>query len=144
MLCQASSFPLCPDLPSGAVFILLALALLVIGAAISTTARIVFFAVLITHLTARFASSAEKVSNCLPVAAIGEEDLPELPSFLKSRVKVCPNDALVQLGSSNILQAIQRILVGIILDEAKAAGRFVESVEAHYKSLDLTAPGIRG
>ena len=80
----------------------------------------------------------------MPVAAIGEDHIPELPSFLETRVKVRPNDALVQLGSSNVLQAIQRILVGIILDEAKPAGRFVESVEAHYKSLDLTAPGIRG
>jgi hypothetical protein len=35
------------------------------------------------------------------------------------------------------------ILVGIILDEAKAAGCFVESVEAHYKSLDLAAPEIQ-
>jgi hypothetical protein len=29
-------------------------------------------------------------------------------------------------------------------DEAKAAGCFVESVEAHYKSLDLAAPEIPG
>lgn len=65
--------------------------------------------------------------------------IPVLPSLLESRVEICPDNSLVELGATNIFQAIQRILVRVVFDKAEAAGGFVVSVEAHNEALDLSA-----
>lgn len=60
-----------------------------------------------------------------------------LPSLLEARVQICADDTLVQLGAANVLHAVDRVLVGVVLDEAETAGRLVEAVQAHHKALDL-------
>lgn len=71
------------------------------------------------------------------------EYIPVLPSLLEARVQICTDDTLIQFGASDILHTVQRILMGIVLDEAETAGGLVESVETHHQPLDLAAPGRR-
>jgi hypothetical protein len=87
---------------------------------ISTSARVVFIPVLIPNLTTALSASI-------------------LPALGKTLIQIRPNHALVQLCAANVLHAVQRILVGVILDEAEAAGRLLEAVEAHDEALDFAA-----
>ena len=64
---------------------------------------------------------------------------PELAPFFIAEVEVAADDALVELGAANVLHAVQGVLVGVVLDEAEAAGRLLEAVEAHDQALDLAA-----
>lgn len=62
-----------------------------------------------------------------------------LPTLLEARVQVGADDALVQLGAADVLEAVERVLVGEVLDEAEAAGGLVEAVQPHDEPLDLAA-----
>lgn len=62
-----------------------------------------------------------------------------LPALLEARVQVGADDALVQLGAADVLEAVEGVLVGKVLDEAEAAGGLVEAVEPHDEPLDLAA-----
>ena len=68
------------------------------------------------------------------------QSIPILPALLKSRIQICADYPLVQLGAPNIFQTIQGILVGIVFHEAKATRGLIEPVEAHDKPFYLTAP----
>lgn len=72
---------------------------------------------------------------------VGPIHAPVLPALGKALVQVGADDALVQLGAADVLHAVQRILVRVVLDEAEAAGRLLEAVEAHDEALDLAALG---
>lgn len=63
------------------------------------------------------------------------ENIPILPALNKPRIQVCADYPLIQLGTSNVLEAVQRVLVRVILDKAESAGRFGVSVKAHHESL---------
>jgi hypothetical protein len=95
---------------------------LVDGAPVATPARVILGPVLIAHLPAALAPSI-------------------LPSLRKALVQVRANDALVQLRAANVLHAVQRILVCVVLDEAEAARCLLEAVQAHDQALDLAALG---
>jgi hypothetical protein len=64
-----------------------------------------------------------------------------LPALGKALVQVSTDDALVQLGASDVLHAVQSILVRVVLDKAEPARRLLEAVEAHDEPLDLAAFG---
>jgi hypothetical protein len=66
---------------------------------------------------------------------------PILPPLRKPLVQIRPNNALIQLRASNVLHAVQRVLVRVILDEAEAAGCFLEAVQPHDEALDFSAFG---
>ena len=68
-------------------------------------------------------------------------DLPVLPTLCESLVEIGADDALVQLGASNILHAVKSVLVSVVFDEAESARRLLKSVEAHDKALDLATLG---
>jgi hypothetical protein len=113
------------------------LTLLVICTAITTAAGVVFFTVLVTNLSSRFATSILYVSHALAViipsvsVAFRRESIPILTTLFKSGVQIGSNDSLIQLGASNVFQAVQGILVGVVFDKAESAGGLVEPVEAH-------------
>lgn len=64
-----------------------------------------------------------------------------MPTLCKALVEIGTDDALVQLGASDVLHAVKRILVSVVLDEAESAWRLLEAVKAHDKALDLSAFG---
>ena len=64
---------------------------------------------------------------------------PILPALREALVKIAPDDPLVQLRAADVLHAVQRVLVRVVLDEAEAAGRLVEAVQAHDQALDAAA-----
>lgn len=74
----------------------------------------------------------------LPVTCF--DHVPILSALLESRVQIGSNNSFIQLGASNVLQAVQGILVGVVFNEAESAGCLVETIEAHDQSLDLAAP----
>lgn len=57
--------------------------------------------------------------------------IPVLPTLLEARIQIRPDDSLVQLCATNVFQTVQRILMGVIFDEAKSAGGLVVPVKAH-------------
>jgi len=85
-----------------------------------TTPRIELLAILIPHLPSTLAPSI-------------------LPPLRKALIKIAPNDPLVQLCATDVLHAVQRVLVRVVLHEAEAAGSFVEAVQAHDQPLDAAA-----
>lgn len=92
------------------------------GAAESAAALVEVVAVLVADLAARLAAAV-------------------LAALLEARVQVGADDALVQLGATDVLEAVQRVLVRVVLDEAEAARRLVKAVQAHDQPLDLSALG---
>lgn len=88
---------------------------------------------------------AQPASALIKVLAVLVSDLPTratpavLPAFLEAWVQVGADDALVQLGAADVLEAVERVLVGKVLDEAEAARGLVEPIQPHYESLDLAA-----
>ena len=62
-----------------------------------------------------------------------------LSTLREALVEIRADDALIQLRAADVLQAVQRVLVGVVLDEAEAARRLLEAVEAHDEALDLAA-----
>jgi len=112
-----------PDLPqhhSSIVFVGIPLPLLHDLLAKPTTARIKLLAVLIPNLPTTLTT-------------------PILPSLSKSLIQIAPDNPLIELGPANVLHAVQRVLVRVVLDEAEAAGRLVEAVQAHDQALDAAA-----
>lgn len=89
---------------------------------ITTSTRIILIAILIAHLSTTLSTAI-------------------LSSLGKALVEIGANDALVQLRAANVLHAVECVLVRVVLDEAEAAGRFLEAVEAHYEALDFAAFG---
>jgi hypothetical protein len=64
-----------------------------------------------------------------------------LSALCETLVQIGTDDALVEFRSANVLHAVQRVLVAIVLDEAKSAGCLLESIQAHDQALDLAASG---
>ena len=93
-------------------------------AAITSPTRVILFSMLVSDLATRLASSI-------------------LSTFQEAGIEIGSDQTLVELGTSNVLQAVQRILVCIVFDEAEAAGGFLESVEAHNNPFDFTAPACQ-
>lgn len=133
---QASSTRTAGALPASAVLFFLFQSLFSNGAAISASSRIVLVSILIAHLTARLSSPKPMMS--MVSGQRRTADLPVLSAFLEARIEISPYDPLIELGPANVFHAVQSILVCIVLHEAKTAGRFIESVKAHYQSLDLS------
>ena len=67
-----------------------------------------------------------------------ELHIPILSTLLKARIQICTNYAFIQLSASNIFHTIQGVLVIVVLDEAKSTWCLVKSIQAHYKSFDLS------
>lgn len=67
--------------------------------------------------------------------------IPILSTLCKTLVEIGTDDALVELGASNIFHAIERVLVSVVFDEAEAARRLLEAIKTHNQALDLTALG---
>jgi hypothetical protein len=99
---------------------LLIVVLVGIGLAISTPARVVLISILVPNLATALAA-------------------PVLPALGEALVQIGADDALVQLGPANVLHAVERVLVGVVLDEAEATGRLLETVEAHNEAFNLAA-----
>ena len=117
--CQISSQSL-PDIL--ALLIVVLQALFLDSPTEAAPALVVVLTVLVAHLAARFSAAV-------------------LPPLLEARVQVGTNDALVELGTADVLHAVEGVLVRVVLDEAEAAGRLGEAVEAHDEALDLAALG---
>jgi hypothetical protein len=87
---------------------------------ISTPARIILIPVFIPNLSSALASAI-------------------LPALGESLIQIGSNNALIQLGAANVLHAVERILMGVVLDEAEAARCLLEAVKAHDEALDFPA-----
>jgi hypothetical protein len=88
--------------------------------AVSTSSRIILVPVLISNLATTLTTAI-------------------LPALGKSLIQIRPDNALVELGAANVLHAVERVLVCVVLDEAEATGRLLKAVKAHDEALDLTA-----
>ena len=99
---------------------LLRLMVLIHRPPIPTPPRIILRPILIPHLPPTFPASI-------------------LPALRKPLIQIRPYDPLIQLRPANILHAVQRILLRVILDEAEPTRRLLETVEAHDEPLDLAA-----
>ena len=99
---------------------LLRLVIFIDGSTISTPARVVLCPVLVADLPTALSTAI-------------------LPSLGEALVQIGPDDALVELGAANVLHAVERILVCVVLDEAEAARCLLEAVQAHDEALDLAA-----
>jgi hypothetical protein len=62
-----------------------------------------------------------------------------LPALGKALVQIRADNALIELGAANVLHAVERVLVCVVLDKAEATGRLLEAVQPHDEALDLTA-----
>jgi hypothetical protein len=62
-----------------------------------------------------------------------------LPALREPLVQITADNPLVELRAAHVLHAIQRVFVSIVLDEAEAAGSFVEAVQSHDEPLDAAA-----
>jgi hypothetical protein len=82
-------------------------------AAIASSTRVEFIAVLVSDLPTRLST-------------------PILATLGKAFVQIRSNDALVEFRTTNVLHAVECVLVGVVLDEAESAGGFLEAVQAHY------------
>lgn len=85
-----------------------------------TTSRIELLAILIPNLPSTLAATI-------------------LPPLRKTLIKITADYALVQLRAADVLHAVQRVLMRVVLDKTEAAGRFVEAVQAHDQALDAAA-----
>jgi hypothetical protein len=94
-----------------------------VNAPVASSAGVKFVAVLVSDLPTRLSS-------------------PILATFGKTLIQIRTNDALVEFGAADIFHAVERVLVGVVLDEAETAWGFLEAVQAHHKSLDLTASAV--
>lgn len=92
------------------------------GAAQAAAALVKVLAVLVAHLAARLAAAV-------------------LAALLEAGVQVGAHDALVELGAADVLHAVERVLVGVVFDEAEAARRLGEAVQPHDQPFDLAALG---
>lgn len=99
---------------------ILLLMVLVDGASITAATRIILVAVLVADL-------ASGLSTAI------------LPALGKALVEIGADDAFVELCAANVLHAVEGVLVGVVLDEAEAAGSLLEAVEAHDEALNLAA-----
>lgn len=57
--------------------------------------------------------------------------IPVLPTLLEARIQIRPDNSLIQLCAANVFQTVQRILMGVVLDEAKSAGGLVVPIQTH-------------
>jgi hypothetical protein len=119
VLADGTLSPLVNKLPNAT---LLRLVVLIDRPSVTSPSRVILGPVLIAHLPTALAPSI-------------------LPALRKALIQVGADDALVQLRAANVLHAVQRILVGVVLDEAESARRLLEAVEAHDQALDLAALG---
>lgn len=62
-----------------------------------------------------------------------------LPPLRETLIQIAANNPLIQLRAADVFHAVQRVLVRVVLDEAEAAGRFVEAIQAHDQPLDAAA-----
>lgn len=108
-----------------------------ISPAISTSSRIKFFAILVSHLATRLTAAFVRSAQGASPHAHGWT-LPVLAAFTEALVQIGPDDTLVELGASDVLHAIESILMGVVFDEAETAWGFVEAIKAHDQTLDLT------
>lgn len=94
--------------------------------AIASTSRIVFITVLITNLATRSTSSTERVRSCFKSCEACY--IPILAAFTESFVQICADHTFIQLRPSNVLHAIQRVLVSVVFDEAETTWRLLEAI----------------
>lgn len=85
---------------------------------VSTSSGIVLGAILVSHLSATLAPSI-------------------LSALSEAFVKICPDDALIEFGTANVLHAVERVLVGVVLNKTESAGSLLETVKPHDEPLDL-------
>jgi hypothetical protein len=126
---------ICFSTPSTVLFFLLN-PLCIDCTAEAASSGVIFISVFISDLSSRFTTPKTHVKpgphifrlfSCLPI----------LPAFLEAGIQIRADDTLVQLGSANVLHAVESVLVVVIFDKAETAGGLLESIEAHDKSLDL-------
>lgn len=67
-------------------------------------------------------------------------NIPILTAFRETLVQVGTNNTLIELGTADILHAVERILVVIVFDEAEAARSLLVPVESHDETLYFAAP----
>ena len=62
-----------------------------------------------------------------------------MPALREAFIEIRSYYPLVQLRATDVLEAIQRVLMVVVLHKAEAARCLVEAVEAHDEPFDLTA-----
>lgn len=102
------------------VVVVVDIVVLLDGSSIASTARVKLLAVLISDLASALAAAV-------------------LSALVEALVEVGTDDALVELRAANVLEAVEGVLVCVVLDKAEAAGGLLEAVEAHDQTLDLAA-----
>jgi hypothetical protein len=59
----------------------------------------------------------------------------KLPAHFKATIKLAPNDIPVACSTTNILEAVARMLICIVLNEAESTWHLCLAIEAHDDSL---------
>ena len=90
------------------------------GSAVASSARIKLLTVLVSDLTTALSTTV-------------------LSALVEALVKIGTDDALVELCAANVLQAVESVLVGVVLDKAETARGLLEAVQAHDQALDFAA-----
>jgi hypothetical protein len=57
--------------------------------------------------------------------------IPVLPALREALVQIRTDDALVELGSTDIFHAVKSVLMCMVLDEAEAARSLLETIKTH-------------
>lgn len=105
---------------SSSVVVVVDIVVFLDGSSVAASARVELLAVLVSDLATAFSTAV-------------------LSALVEALVEIGTNNTLIQLGAANVLQAVESILVGVVLDEAETAGGLLETVETHNQTLDLAA-----
>lgn len=90
------------------------------GSAVTSSARVKLFTVLISDLTTALSTTI-------------------LPALVEALIEIGTDDALVELCAANVLEAVESVLVSVVLDKAETTGSLLETVKTHDQALDLAA-----
>lgn len=98
-------------------------------------------------VTPRLLISSPPSSSRIILVSVFVPDLsPTLPSSVlsplgKALVQIRSDDPLVELRTADVLHAVERVLVRVVLHEAEAARRLLKPIQAHHESFDAAALG---
>lgn len=111
----------CPSRSNGSsVVVVVDIVVFLDGSAVTSSSGVKLFTVFISDLTTALSTTV-------------------LSALVEALVQIGTDDALVELCAANVLEAVESVLVGVVLDETEAAGSLLETVKTHDQALDLAA-----
>ena len=105
---------------SSSVVVVVDIVVFLDGSAVASSARVKLFTVLVSDLTTALSATV-------------------LSTLVEALIQIGTDNTLVELCAANVLQAIEGVLMGVVLDKAETARCLLETVKAHDQALDLAA-----